>query len=104
VCEENEAGVEGGAFLGEAELNPSARRMSGPGHNSHEPKPTERKFFKNRNSGQNQNLEHTKKNSRFRTNTIKMQTRNFSKKSEQGSHPIRGGLRPPSLFLISTRI
>jgi hypothetical protein len=28
----------------------------------------------------------------------------FSMRSKQSLHPIRGGLRPPSLFLIGTKI
>jgi hypothetical protein len=46
----------------------------------------------------------TKKNLRFGPNTNKMQTQNFSLRSKQGLHPIHGGLRPPSLFLIGTKI
>jgi hypothetical protein len=46
----------------------------------------------------------TKKNLRFGPNTNKIQTRNFSLRSKQGLHPIHGGLRPPSLFLIGTKI
>jgi hypothetical protein len=46
----------------------------------------------------------TKKNLRFGPNTNKMQTRNFSLRSKHGLHPIHGGLRPPSLFLIGTKI
>jgi hypothetical protein len=34
----------------------------------------------------------------------KMQTRNISLRSKQSSHPIHGGLRPPSLFLIETKL
>jgi hypothetical protein len=34
----------------------------------------------------------------------KMQTRNISLRSKQSSHPIHGGLRSPSLFLIGTKI
>jgi hypothetical protein len=34
----------------------------------------------------------------------KMQTRNISLKSKQSLHPIHGGLRPPSLFLIGTKL
>jgi hypothetical protein len=46
----------------------------------------------------------TKKNLRSGPNTNKMQTRNFSFRSKQGLHPIHGGLRHPSLFLIGTKI
>jgi hypothetical protein len=34
----------------------------------------------------------------------KMQTRNISLRSKQSLHPIHGGLRPPTLFLIETKL
>jgi hypothetical protein len=52
---------------------------------------------------QDQSQEH-KKNFRFGTNTNKMQTQKFSMRSKHSLHPIRGGLCPPSLFLIGTKI
>jgi hypothetical protein len=61
-------------------------------------------MLQERKSGRDQSHEHKKKNPRFGTNTNKMQTRNFSMRSKQSLHPIRGGLRPPSLFLIGTKI
>jgi hypothetical protein len=34
----------------------------------------------------------------------KMQTRNIPLRSKQSLHPIHGGLRPPSLFSIETKL
>jgi hypothetical protein len=78
---------------------PSARREFGPGLSARVKKKTERKSTRAEIKTMN-----TTKNSRFGTNTIKMQTRNFSMRSKQCLHPIHGGLRPPSLFLIGTKL
>jgi hypothetical protein len=52
---------------------------------------------------QDQNQELTKEILRFGFNKNKMQTQNISLRTEPSLHPIRGGLRPPTLFLIGTK-
>jgi hypothetical protein len=52
---------------------------------------------------QDQSQELTKEIFRFGFNKNKMQTQNISLRTEPSLHSIRGGLHPPTLFLIGTK-
>jgi hypothetical protein len=89
-------------ILGETRLNPSARRVSGPGHEPNQ-KPTGNPS-RTKIRAEIKALNTQRKIPDLEPAQSRCKLEFFSKRSEQRLHPIRGGLHPPSLFLIGTKI
>jgi hypothetical protein len=86
-------------------LAPLRPNRAGPQCTSETPKrePARVKVLQERKSGRDQNYEQEEKSQIWYQHKNKMQTRNILLRSRQSLHPIHGGLRPPSLFLIETK-
>jgi hypothetical protein len=82
-------------------LAPLRPNRVGPDRISETP---EQKYSMNENRAEIKAMNTRRKISDLEPSQNKMQTRNISLRSKQSLHPIHGGLRPPSLFLIETKI